>query len=296
MAAKKFFTYKPGTGGSQLVLKPGQTLGYQAGKGYYAKPPGTVGAAPGGGGGGGGGGVVTHPPPNYGADLVGSPDFTEANADYEYNVRTAHQNRANRVRAALIKLGFQPGSASAQALAGIEPGTAELAANNSMSALAQLGLQRGQQRADLSAELAARGLLDSGALRGGENMVQSAYDQGLVRATQDYLDEQNTALGDEATTLATGQSTFTAAKAAAAAAAARNPLFTPAGDVAAPGNTLAPGQAPRPAQTPVLAKPPAAARLPLPPGTRFFVSKAQAQRAARPGQQVAFRNGRYYLR
>jgi len=205
--------------------------------------------------------VIWNPGPNYGADLVGDPDFTEANAKYEENVRLAHDQRRNRVRAALIKLGFQPGSADMAALEGIDPSTAQLAAQNSDSALARLGLKRGTDRADLAADLANRGLLDSGALRGGENMVQTSYDQGLLGATQDYLNEQNTAIGDEATTLATGQSAFTAAKALAAQAAAKNPLFTPTYYGAAqPGSVLAPGQGTRPDQTPVLAPAPALAK------------------------------------
>lgn len=254
-------------------------------------------------------GNANNPGPNYGADLVGAPDFTEANANYQYNVDLAHKQRQSRIRAALIKLGFQPGSADANALAGIDPSTAELAQQNSASALAKLGLQRGTDRADLSAQLASRGLLDSGALRGGENMVQSSYDQGLLGATQDYLNEQNTALGDEASTLATGQQTYTAAKAAAALLAAKNPLFTPTLGAAEQGDTLAPGQGTRPDQTPVLnttppvipqqpvVKPPA--RKPVavgpPPGAKLFVYQAQAQAAARPGQTVKFHNGRYYL-
>jgi hypothetical protein len=244
-----------------------------------------------------GGGGATNPGPNYGADLAGDPDFTEANGNYQYNLDMAHQQRRNRVRAALINLGFQPGGADAKALEGLDPSTAELAQNNSNSALAKLGLQRGTDRADLSAQLASRGLLDSGALRGGENMVQSSYDTGLLNATQDYLNEQNTALGDEANTLATGQSTYTAAKAAAALAAAKNPLFTPTDGAAEQGNTLAPGQGERPDQTPVLAKPPAVAQ-PVagpPPGAKLFVYKAAAQAAAKPGQTVKYHNGRYYL-
>jgi hypothetical protein len=265
--SQQFFTYKPGTGGSKLVLKPGQTLGYAPGKGYYAKPaavakpvaPPTVSDE--------GGyeetdwanwdtGQGWNPGPNYGADLVGAPDFTEANAAYEENVRLSHDQRRNRIRAALIKLGFQPGGVNAKALEGIDPSTAELAANNSASALAKLGLKRGTDRADLSADLASRGLLDSGALRGGENMVQSAYDMGLLGATQEYLNEQDVALSDEAQALATGQNVYTAAKAAAANAAAQNPLFTPTWQAGPQQYTLAPGQGTRPEQTPVLAKPP----------------------------------------
>ena len=52
---------------------------------------------------------------------------------------------------------------------------------------------------------------------------------------------------------------------------------------------MAPGQGTRPAQTPILAKPKPVVG--PPPGTMFFVTKAQAQRMARPGQQVAFHNG-----
>lgn len=231
-------------------------------------------------------GGVWNPGPNYGADLVGEPDFTEANARYEENVRLAHDQRRNRVRAALIKLGFQPGGADARALADIDPSTADLAANNSASVLAQLGLKRGTDRADLSAELASRGLLDSGALRGGENMVQSSYDQGILGGTQDYLNEQNTALGDEASTLATGQSAFTQAKALAAQAAARNPLFTPTYSGAQDyGDTLAPGQGTRPDQTPVLAPAPALARQPVKPPAKVVakapVKESPALRALR---------------
>jgi len=265
-----FFTYKPGVGGSKLVLKPGETLGFQAGKGYYAKPAPVAQQEPGDSGGGPDWtesdwanwdtGQNWNPGPNYGADLVGSPDFTEANAAYEQNVRLAHDQRRNRIRAALIKLGFQPGGVDAKALEGIDPSTAELAQNNSASALARLGLKRGTDRADLAADLASRGLLDSGALRGGENMVQTSYDQGLLGATQDYLSEQNTALGDEAQSLATGQNVFTAAKAQAAQAAAQNPLFTPTWQAGPQGPTLAPGQGTRPDQTPVLAKPPPLAK------------------------------------
>ena len=234
-----------------------QALNQQYGLGAYAPPPQTFqpeGPNP---------TQFSNPGPNYGADLVGDPDFTEANANYQYNLDLATKQRQNRIRAALIRLGFQPGGADAQALAGIDPSTAELAQNNSESALAQLGLQRGKSRADLAAELASRGMLDTGALRGGENMVQSAYDQGLYGATQDYLNEQGTALTDEATAKATGQVTYTAAKAAAALAGAKNPLFRPTAGAEEQGNTLAPGQGTRPAQTPILAKAPAVARQPV---------------------------------
>jgi hypothetical protein len=299
--APKFQTYK-----ADVKLAPTQQLAFTAGKGYYAAPKAVVPApkipvkpintagpatdpnyytAPQQGG-------ATHPGPNYGADLVGEPDFTEANANYQYNLDLAHKQRQNRVRAALIKLGFQPGGADAAALAGIDPSTAELAQNNSESALAQLGLQRGKDRADLSAQLASRGLLDSGALRGGENMVQSSYDTGLLGATQDYLNEQNTALGDEANALATGQSTYTAAKAAAALAASKNPLFTPTEGAAEQGNTLAPGQGTRPDQTPVLAKPPVVAKAPVAAPVRYFTYKNQVP--LKPGQTLKFAAGRGY--
>ena len=293
---KKFQTYR-----KNVKLGGGQTLGFTAGRGYYAKPapvrPAPVRPT-------GGGGATVPPPvtygaapwnpgPNYGADLVGEPDFTEANANYQYNLDLATKQRQNRIRAAMIKLGFQPGSANAEALAGVDPSTAQLAAQNSASALAQLGLQRGKSRADLSAELASRGMLDTGALRGGENMVQSAYDEGLLGATQDYLNEQNTALADEATTKATGQQAFTAAKAAAAAAAARNPLFTPTDGVAEQGDTLAPGQGTRPAQTPVLARPPRLPTRPMArPPARFYTYKNQVR--LKPGQTLKFQPGRGY--
>jgi hypothetical protein len=302
------YAYAPG-GSSTAVSKAIQTAG-------YAKPaPAPVVKAPtinpiappnslnsigsdaaqeyGGGGGYSYPQVVWNPGPNYGADLVGAPDFTEANANYTQAVNLAHQQRQQRVRAALIKLGFQPGSADAAALEGIDPSTADLAQNNSASALAKLGLKRGTDRADLSAELAARGILDSGALRGGENMVQSSYDQGLLGATSDYLNEQNTALGDEANTLATGQSTFTAAKAAAALSAAQNPLFTPTYyGAAAPGDTLAPDQGQRPDQTPVLAKPPVIPRqVPAPP-ERYYTYKNQVKLG--PGETLKFAAGKGY--
>jgi hypothetical protein len=305
-AQPKYQTYK-----KNVQLAPNQSLAFTAGKGYYAAPkvvapkpvvPKPVGGgfvpnvpAPPGSNPVVAGPGVTNPGPNYGADLVGDPDFTEANANYQYNLDLAHKQRQNRVRAALIRLGFQPGGADAQALAGIDPSTAELAQQNSESALAQLGLQRGKSRADLSAELASRGMLDTGALRGGENMVQSAYDQGLLGATQDYLNEQNTALSDEATTLATGQQTYTAAKAAAALAAAKNPLFTPTPGAGEQGDTLAPGQGTRPDQTPALAAPPTLVKPPVAvakPPARFYTYKNQVP--LKPGQTLKFAAGKGY--
>jgi len=315
--APKFQTYK-----ADVKLAPTQQLAFTAGKGYYAAPK-VVAKAPApkvqapkipvtpiNQGGAQTdqdyqtdywqptmGSKATNPGPNYGADLVGEPDFTEANANYQYNLGMAHKQRQNRVRAALIKLGFQPGGADAAALAGIDPSTAELAQNNSASDVAQLGLKRGTDRADLSAQLAARGLLDSGALRGGENMVQSDYDKGLLSATQDYLNEQNTALGDEANTLATGQSTYTAAKAAAALSAAKNPLFTPTEGADEQGNTLAAGQGTRPAQTPILAPPkvlapPKAPAKPVAAPVKFFTYKNQVPLKA--GQTLKFQAGKGY--
>ena len=120
-------------------------------------------------------------------------------------------------------------------------------------------------------------------------MVQSSYDTGLLNATQDYLNEQNAALGDEANTLATGQQTFTAAKAAAALAAAKNPLFTPTEGADEQGNTLAPGQGQRPDQTPVLAQPPKP--LAAPPA-KFYTYKTQVP--LKPGQTLKFQAGKGY--
>jgi hypothetical protein len=131
-------------------------------------------------------------------------------------------------------------------------------------------------------------MLNSGALRGGENMVQTSYDQGLLGATQDYLNEQNTALGDEASTLATGQSAFTAAKAAAANAAAKNPLFTPTWQAGPQGPTLAPGQGTRPDQTPVLAKPPPLAK-PQPKAPVKVVVKPKPKPKLPGGSNQGFR-------
>jgi hypothetical protein len=112
----------------------------------------------------------------------------------------------------------------------------------------------------------------------------------LLGATQDYLNEQNAALGDEANTLATGQSTYTAAKAAAALAGAKNPLFTPTAGADEQGNTLAPGQGTRPDQTPVLAQPPKAP-VAAPP-VRFYTYKNQVP--LKPGQSLKFSAGKGY--
>jgi hypothetical protein len=295
----QYKTYK-----KNVKLAPGATLGFTSGKGYYSKPaPAPVKKAVGStlpiGGGVKLPGAAPPPAPNYGALLAGEPDFTEASGNYQYNKSLAHQGRRARMRAALIRLGFQPGSADANALEGLDPDTAKLAAENTNSALAQLGLQRGRGRADLSASLASRGILDSGALRGGENQVQESYDQGLLGATQDYLNEQGTALSDEANSIAQGQQVFTAAKAAAALRAAQNPMFYPVDGSGEPGPTLDAGQGQRPDQVPKLAKPPVATK--LPPGQarmaatqapRYFTNRANV--VLGPGQKLKFTPGRGY--
>jgi hypothetical protein len=185
--------------------------------------------------------------PNYAKLLAGFPGVVDAQGAYGEAVGSSEDQRRNAIRAAIIQLGAMPGGVG-PGLTGIDPQTghplresgggpswlqgmdanlAGIAAGNSASALSQLGVQRSHGRADLGAELASRGILNSGALTGGEHQIQQNYDKGVAQATQETMAAIQGALGAETTAKAQARAALGTARMGAATSLMQDPRYRP---------------------------------------------------------------------
>jgi hypothetical protein len=124
--------------------------------------------------------------PDYNALLAADPLNQAAIANEAAQEATAGKTRAAAIQQALINFGLVPQGFNSS-YGDVNADVLKNAAANPFSTTKQLALQRSQGNADLDAALAARGILASGALTGGEQSIQTAYDSALSNATQQLL-------------------------------------------------------------------------------------------------------------
>jgi hypothetical protein len=125
--------------------------------------------------------------PDWEGLIQGDPTYMATLAQIEASGASAGRERAAAVRRAIAQFGGTP-KGWASGFGDVDPATLAAAQENPYSTLAQLDKARGMGRADLGAALGARGMLSSGALTGGEQVIQKGYEQAQYEGTQKLLD------------------------------------------------------------------------------------------------------------
>lgn len=125
--------------------------------------------------------------PDWAALIQGDPTAQGAIGTIDANLGTASRARANAIKAAIVAFGAAPKN-WASGYGDVDQAALAAANENPYSTMKQLDRGRVNQSADLSAALAGRGILDSGGLTGGLNLVQHNYEQAQTDATQRLLD------------------------------------------------------------------------------------------------------------
>jgi hypothetical protein len=161
--------------------------------------------------------------PDYQAIIAADPNLAAQNAQIQASGENAAAARRAQAQQQVVKYGFTPGAWGNQ-FGDIDAATLQAALANPQSTLAQLTQARQRGSADLEAELAGRGIVRSGALTGGENMLLTDFQKAQSTAAQQLLDALN---GYEATYGSTmsdlEQKRLQAARDAALLAAQMNP-------------------------------------------------------------------------
>jgi hypothetical protein len=125
--------------------------------------------------------------PDYQALIAGDPTRMAAIGQIAASGAEAGRQKMNAIRQAIVRFGAMP-NAPGVPTGDIDEATLTAAQQNPLSTMRQLGETRERGRADLAAELASRGILQSGALTGGEQMVQTGYERGVGGATNQLLE------------------------------------------------------------------------------------------------------------
>lgn len=124
--------------------------------------------------------------PDYSALIQADPGYTGVNAQANAEEASAQSARANAVRRALIQFGIVP-QGWQSGYGDADQATLDAAAQNPFSTMHQLTDARSRGSADLAAVLGARGMLSSGALTGGEQLLQRNYDASQADASNRLL-------------------------------------------------------------------------------------------------------------
>lgn len=157
---------------------------------FLGPPPGL--------GGGGGGGAPPGPPaspsisfggftPDYKALVAGDPLLVQAQGDINAQRDAAGASRQAAIRTALTRFGGVP-TGLQDPYGDVDQATKDAAANNPFSVVNQLKQWLAKNQGDLTDSLAARGMLQSGGLRSGTEMVQREYGQQEYNETNTLLD------------------------------------------------------------------------------------------------------------
>jgi hypothetical protein len=146
-------------------------------------------------GGAAGGGAAANAPqergpgswnmPDYASLLAGDPSLMSAIAQIAASGAASGREKMMASRRAVTQFGEVPTGAP---IGDIDEATRLAAGSNPLSTVRQLEESRGRNRADLAAALAGRGMLQSGALVGGEQQIQTGYERARGTATQQLLD------------------------------------------------------------------------------------------------------------
>ncbi len=130
-------------------------------------------------------GKITAPgyDPDWKALIAGDPTLIAGQADLDLYSGKLGDARTAAIRRAVIEAGLDPGGAFGD----IDAATLEAARANKWSGAAELERSRGRGDADVTAALAARGILSSGGLQGGKERVQEGYERGTSQLTNQLL-------------------------------------------------------------------------------------------------------------
>lgn len=164
--------------------------------------------------------------PDYAKLIAGDPTLLSGEADltdYGNSVDTA---KTAAIRRAVVASGFNPGVANSD----VDQATIDAALANQGSTAKLIEEERQHRSTDLEALLAARGMLDSGALTGGHQRVQTNYERAQSSAVQQLLDSITGYEGDAATKHADISRQHAALREAAALRVQQDPRFQPVGE------------------------------------------------------------------
>lgn len=125
--------------------------------------------------------------PDWASLISGDPEYQATAAQIRASGAQAGRARRTAIQRALIEAGFAPPGWKG-GYGDVDEPTLAAARGNQTSTLAQLNRQRGHSRADLAAVLAGRGMLSSGALTGGEQTIQTGYEQANSEAQRRLMD------------------------------------------------------------------------------------------------------------
>jgi hypothetical protein len=158
--------------------------------------------------------------PDYNALLAGDPTLMSAIAQIAASGSAAGREKTLATRRAITQFGAVPTGLTH--VGDIDEATRLAAEQNPLSTVRQQEEARSRSRADLAAALAGRGMLQSGALAGGEQRVQEGFERARGTATQQLLD----ALGGYESSFAQAQRELALAEMAAREQAASRVMGT----------------------------------------------------------------------
>jgi hypothetical protein len=125
--------------------------------------------------------------PDYQAIVAADPNLAAQNAAIRASGEGAAGTRAAAAQQAVIRTGFAP-TVFGNRFGDIDAATLQAALANPQSVLAGLQRTRARGSVDLAATLAGRGILQSGALTGGEQRLLESFQGGQATAAQQLLD------------------------------------------------------------------------------------------------------------
>lgn len=174
---KKKPTYTQADIDASLAANPQASTGGYVGPAQWLEPWNT-------GGGAAAPSAIHLPGVDYGALIGSDPNLLAGSADVAAMQSQIEKQRQDAIRTAVIRSGFIPGS-----VADVDQSTIDAAKANQFSTAAELERSRGRSTTDLQAQLAARGILGSGALAGGQQRIQEGYERGTTLGVQGLLDQ-----------------------------------------------------------------------------------------------------------
>lgn len=124
--------------------------------------------------------------PDYESLIRGDPGYQGVRSAISAQESTAGRTRADMVRRAIAQFGAAPAGWQS-GYGDVDQASLAAAQQNPFSTVRQLQDARSHGSADLAAALGARGMLSSGALTGGEQLLQREYDRSTADATSRLL-------------------------------------------------------------------------------------------------------------
>jgi hypothetical protein len=124
--------------------------------------------------------------PDWEALIRGDQQYIQGIGNIAAQEQTLNEQRQKAIKQALIQFGVIPAGYTSK-YGDVNQTDIEAAKNNPFSTIATLADQYARGGQDLSARLAARGILSSGALTGGNQALTTAHDRAVNDATQQLL-------------------------------------------------------------------------------------------------------------